>query len=329
MVRPVELVQVVRNGLVESVHLGDVAVSDANGRLLAYAGDPDRLLFGRSCEKPLQGAVSFAAMVEPELPDEQVAVMCASHSGERVHVAAVRRLLRKGPVPVAALRTPRDRATKGARSRIWDGCSGNHAGLLVASSHRGWDLDTYRSPGHPIQRRVLRAVRAATDVERPRIGVDGCGIPVHGVPLRAMATMFARFGDPDRLGRLAAAADRVVRGMLAAPHLVGGTRRLDTDVIAAGGGQVLAKEGAEGLVCATSLPQGIGIALKVVDGSWRRLAPAFVQVLRDLDVLTAPAFDGLRHHERQPVIGGEEPQGTVRAVVRLRPGREGGTEARG
>jgi L-asparaginase II len=141
--------------------------------------------------------------------------------------------------------------------------------------------------------------------------------------------MFARFGDPDRLGRLAAAADRVVRGMLAAPHLVGGTRRLDTDVIAAGGGQVLAKEGAEGLVCATSLPQGIGIALKVVDGSWRRLAPAFVQVLRDLDVLTAPAFDGLRHHERQPVIGGEEPQGTVRAVVRLRPGREGGTEARG
>jgi L-asparaginase II len=321
MTAPAELVHVVRNGLVESVHTGDVTVCDAEGRLRAFAGDPDRMLFGRSCEKPLQGAVSFSAMDEPDLPDDEIAVMCASHSGEAIHVATIRRLLRRGPVPVAALRTPRDRATKGARSRIWDGCSGNHAGLLVASARRGWDLGSYRAPGHPIQRRVLRAVTASTDVERPRIGVDGCGIPVHGVPLRAMATMFARLGNPDRLGRLAPAADRVVRGMLAAPHMVGGTRRLDTDVMTAGAGQVLAKEGAEGLVCATSTSQGFGIALKVTDGNWRRLAPAFIKVLRDLEVLDEPAMDGLRHHERLPVLGGEEPQGAVEAVVRLRRAR--------
>ena len=195
--------------------------------------------------------------------------MCASHVGGAAAHRRVRRLLRRGPVPVAALRTPRDRATKGARSRIWDGCSGNHAGLLVASAHRGWDLESYRAPSHPVHRRVLRAVTAATDVEGPRIGVDGCGIPVHGVPIRAMATMFARLGTPDRLGRLAPAADRVVRGMLSAPHMVGGTRRLDTDVMTAGAGKVVAKEGAEGLVCATSLSLGIGIALKV---SRRQLA---------------------------------------------------------
>ncbi|MDQ4107597.1 MAG: asparaginase [Actinomycetota bacterium] len=321
MAAAAELVHVVRNGLVESVHTGDVAVCDADGRLRAFAGDPDRVLFGRSCEKPLQGAVSLSAMDEPDLPDDEIAVMCASHSGEAIHVAAVRRLLRRGPVPVAALRTPRDRATKGARARIWDGCSGNHAGLLVASARRGWDLGSYRTPGHPVQRRVLRAVTAATDVERPRVGVDGCGIPVHGLPLRAMATMFARLGDPDRLGRLAPAADRVVRGMLAAPHMVGGTRRLDTDVMTAGARRVIAKEGAEGLVCATSLSQGLGVALKVTDGSWRRLAPAFVKVLRDLEALPEPAFEGLRHHERLPVIGGEEPQGSVEAVLRLRRAR--------
>jgi L-asparaginase II len=321
MTAPAELVHVVRNGLVESVHTGDIAVCDADGRLRAFAGDPDRTLFGRSCEKPLQGAVSLSAMDEPDLPDDEVAVMCASHAGEAIHIAAVRRLLRRGPVPVAALRTPRDRATKGVRSRIWDGCSGNHAGLLVASSRRGWDLGTYRAPGHPVQRRVLRAVTAATDVERPRIGVDGCGIPVHGLPLRAMATMFARLGDPDRLGRLGPAAGRVVRGMIAAPHMVGGTGRLDTDVITAGAGRVIAKEGAEGLVCATSLPQGLGIALKITDGSWRRLAPAFVGVLRDLEVLPEPAFEGLRRHERLPVLGGDEQQGSVEAVVRLRRAR--------
>jgi L-asparaginase II len=321
MAAPAELVRVVRNGLVESVHTGDVAVCDAGGRLLAFAGDPDRMLFGRSCEKPLQGAVSFSAMEQPDLPDDEIAVMCASHSGEAIHVATVRRLLRRGAVPVAALRTPRDRATKGARSRIWDGCSGNHAGLLVASARRGWDLASYRSPGHPVQRRVLRAVRAATDVERPRIGVDGCGIPVHGLPLRAMATMFARLGAPERLGRLAPAAERIVRGMLAAPHLVGGTRRLDTDVMTAAAGRVIAKEGAEGLVCATAVPQGLGIALKASDGNWRRLAPAFVRVLRDLDVLSAATADGLRQHERLPVLGGEEPQGAVEGVVRLRRAR--------
>jgi L-asparaginase II len=321
MTVPAELVHVVRNGLVESVHTGDVAVCDADGRLRAFTGDPDRMLFGRSCEKPLQGAVSFSAMDQPDLPDDEIAVMCASHSGEAIHVATVRRLLRRGPIPVAALRTPRDRATKGARSRIWDGCSGNHAGLLVASARRGWDLAGYRSPGHPVQRRVLRAVSAATDVEGPRIGVDGCGIPVHGVPLHAMATMFARLGNPERLGRLASAVARVVRGMLAAPHMVGGARRLDTDVMTAGAGQVIVKEGAEGLVCATSLPQGLGIALKVTDGNWRRLAPAFLKVLRDLEALPEPAFEDLRHHERLPVLGGEEPQGAVEPVVRLRRGR--------
>ena len=318
MTAPAELVHIVRNGLVESVHTGDVAVCDTDGRLRASAGDPERLLFGRSCEKPLQGAVSFSAMGEIDLSDEEVAVMCASHSGEDVHVDAVRRLLRRGPVPVGALRTPRDRATKGVRDRIWDGCSGNHAGLLVASARRGWDLPTYRAPGHPVQRRVLRAVVGATGVEHPRIGVDGCGIPVHGMPLRAMATMFARFGAPERMGRLASATDRMVRGMLARPHLVGGTRRLDTDVMTAGAGSVIAKEGAEGLVCATALPQGIGIALKVTDGNWRRLAPAFIRILRDLDILPSSAFDGLTHHERLPVLGGEEPQGAVEAVVRLR-----------
>jgi L-asparaginase II len=132
-----------------------------------------------------------------------------------------------------------------------------------------------------------------------------------------MATMFARLGSPDRLGRLASATDRIVRGMLAAPHLVGGTGRLDTDVMTAGGGRVIAKEGAEGLVCATSLQHGFGVALKVADGNWRRLAPAFVEVLRQLEVLPA-LFDGLARHERLPVLGGEKPQGTVEAVVRLR-----------
>jgi L-asparaginase II len=320
MTQPAELVHVVRNGLVESVHTGDVAVCDADGRLRASAGDPERPLFGRSCEKPLQGIVSYAA-IDEDLSDHEVAVMCGSHSGEPVHVAAVRRLLRRGPVAVSRLRNPRDRMSKGDRPPIFDNCSGKHAACLVASMRRGWDLDRYLSAAHPLQRRVLRAVIAATDVERPRIGVDGCGLPVHGVPLRAMATMYARLADPGRWGRLAPAADRIARGMLAAPHLVGGTHRLDTDVMTAAAAAMLAKEGAEGLLCATSIPQGVGVALKVRDGNWRRAAPAFLQVLRQLDVLAGADEESLRRHAELPLAGGGAVQGTVEPVVRLRPAR--------
>jgi L-asparaginase II len=314
---PVELVHVVRNGLVESIHTGDVVVCDVDGRVLASAGDPERALFGRSCEKPIQGAVSFHAMEEPDdLPGDLLAVMCASHNGEPRHVAAVRRLLRRGSVPVSALQNPRDRMRGGTRSRIHDNCSGKHAGMLVASAHRGWDLATYRSRSHPLQRRVSRAIVDATDVARPSFGVDGCGLPVHGVTLRAMATMYARLSTPERMGRLAPSVDRVVHAMTGSPFMVGGTRRLDTDLMTASGGRVLAKEGAEALVCATSLDQGLGIAVKVTDGGWRRIGPAFVKVLRDLDVDLED--EGVRRHEEMAVLGGEEPVGTVEAVVALR-----------
>ena len=316
MTRPAELVRVVRNGLVESIHTGDVAVCDAAGRLVAFAGDPDRMLFGRSCEKPIQGAVSIAAIQEPALTDDEVAVLCGSHNGDEVHVRAVRKLLRRGPVPVSALQNPRDRMAGGRRSRIHDNCSGKHAAMLVASARNRWDLATYRERGHPIQRRVARAVVAATGVDRPIVGVDGCGLPVHGVPIRAMATMYARMTQPERFGKLAPAVERVVRGMLASPILVGGTKRLDTDVMGATG-DVLAKEGAEALVCATLLGPGFGVAVKIADGSWRRTAPAFVRVLRELDVLDGSALGRLRRHASQPVLGGDRVQGEVEAVVRL------------
>jgi len=318
--RPAELVRVVRNGLVESIHTGDVAVCDADGGLVAFAGDPERMLFGRSCEKPIQGAVSIAAIEEPALTDDEVAVLCGSHNGDEVHVRAVRKLLRRGPVPVSALQNPRDRLAGGTRSRIHDNCSGKHAAMLVASARNRWDLATYRDRGHPIQRRVGRAVAAATGVDRPIVGVDGCGLPVHGVPIRAMATMYARIMEPERFGKLAPAVERVVEGMLASPMLVGGSDRLDTDVMEATG-DVLAKEGAEALVCATLLGPRLGVAVKITDGSWRRTAPAFVRVLRELDVLDGFALDRLRRHASRPVLGGDQVQGAVEAVVRLQRGR--------
>jgi L-asparaginase II len=131
-----------------------------------------------------------------------------------------------------------------------------------------------------------------------------------------MATMFARLGTQERLGDLAPAAARVVRAMLASPRLVAGEHRLDTDVMAATG-DVVVKGGAEGLVCAAILPLGLGVAIKASDGNGRRLAPAAIAVLRDLGALDGARDGALRRHERLPVLGGDDVQGAVEAVVRL------------
>ncbi|MFM7718018.1 MAG: asparaginase, partial [Actinomycetota bacterium] len=208
MPRAVPLVRVIRSGLVESVHAGSVVVADADGRLLAVAGDPDRVAYTRSCAKPLQAAVSLRAIGD-DLPEDLLALACGSHNGEPAHVRGVRAILRRAGLPVGALRCPADRPSRGvdaakvARpSPAFHNCSGKHAAMLLASVRSGWDPATYLAPGHPLQRAVLRAVRAATD-EDPHVGVDGCGVPVHGLPLRAIATLFARLSVPERLGPLA------------------------------------------------------------------------------------------------------------------------------
>jgi L-asparaginase II len=273
---------------VESVHLGDVAVCDADGRLIASLGDPDHVAFARSCMKPVQAAVSLAA-IDVRLPDGEVAVMCASHNGEPVHVRAVRSLLRRGGLTADALQTPAARpfdAEAIVRTRqpapIFHDCSGNHAGMLVASARAGWPIDTYRSRRHPHHRRVLPLVRELAGAE-PIVGVDGCGIPVHGLPLRALATMYARLATSSE-----PSIQRTIEAMRAEPYLVGGRDREDTSVMQAAPDLVV-KEGAEALDCAASASAGLGVAVKIADGGYRAVGPATVAALDQLGLLPASA----------------------------------------
>ncbi len=313
----VPLVRVVRSDVEESVHLGHVAVCDADGRLVAYAGDPDRFLYGRSCTKPLQGAVSLRVVGDLSLRDVEVAVMCGSHTGEPVHLRAIRALLARAGLDASNLRTPEAypgdpdaHARARERTRIAHNCSGKHAGMLVACVRAGWDLPGYRLRSHPLQRRVSTAVRRATGVEDLAIGIDGCGVPVHGVPLRAMATLFARLSRPERMGELEPHARRAVTAMLAEPYLVGGRNRTDTDLMTATG-DVLAKEGAEALSCAGVLPSGLGVAVKIEDGGYRAASPALIHALRRIDALTDVQTEALGAHARPPVLGGGRPVGAM------------------
>jgi L-asparaginase II len=215
---------------------------------------------------------------------------------------------------------PEDGARVAHPRRVFHNCSGKHAGMVSACTRAGMPVRTYLEPGHPLQRDVLRAVRRATGVERPEVGVDGCGVPVHGVPLSAMATMFARLATPGRLGPLAPAASRAVAAMLAHPFLVAGTRRTDTALMRAAPG-VLSKGGAEALHCAAILEGGIGIAVKVADGGDRAAGPAMLRALSELGALDEAQRAELEPIARRPVLGGGRPVGELVAAFRLRSSR--------
>jgi L-asparaginase II len=322
---PVPLVRVVRSGLEESVHLGDVVVCDPDGRVVASAGDAERVVYARSSMKPLQATVSLSR-IDADLPSDLVAVMCASHNGEPEHVRAVRRLLRDGDVPVSALRCPedlpsrrRDALAASRQQRIFHNCSGKHAGMLRACAASGWDLETYRSPSHPLQRAVLRAVERATGVARPHIGVDGCGVPVHGMPLHGMATLFARLAVPERLGRLERMARTAVDAMRAHPFLVAGTGRADTAIME-NTPYVIAKVGAEALFCAAILDRGLGVAVKISDGGDRASGPALVGALRALDAIDDEQRARIDEVARRPLLGGGEPVGELTVEMPLSRG---------
>ena len=325
MNEPATLVRVLRSGLEESIHLGHVAVCDGDGRLLAHAGEPEQPVFARSCMKPLQAAVSLSVMGDDaaQLSDQEVAVMCASHNGEDVHVATVFGILERAGLDPSALRNPPGwpldpdaMGSAGSPRPELHNCSGKHAGMLLATVREGWDPAQYLEPTHPLQQRVLQAVLRGTDAPEVRVGVDGCGVPVHGMALSRMATLFARLADPNRWEVLGSTVGRATAAMTAEPYLVAGRNRTDTAVMQSAP-SVVVKAGAEGLMCASSLERGIGVAVKVGDGTGRAGGPALIHALAQLDLLDEGQVDRLRPHAVPDVLGGGRAVGEMVAAFDL------------
>jgi L-asparaginase II len=266
------LVEVTRGGVVESRHAVHVAVCDADGRLVAACGDPRRVTTLRSAAKPWQAQplVAGGAADAFGLGGDVLAVACASHLGQDVHVAAVGAGLGAAGLAVGDLQT----CAGGDDERIRHNCSGNHLAFLAASRHAGWDVASYRRPEHPSQRAALAAVAAAARVPESDVatGVDGCGVVAFALPLSAVAAMYARM--PAELPRQHAA-------MRARPELVRGDGSLDTELARAVPGAA-AKAGAEALECVALGAEGLGIAVRVEDGGWRAAEPAALAAVRQV-----------------------------------------------
>ena len=297
-----------------------IAVVRSDGTLAASSGETDTIAFWRSCAKPFQAipSITLGAGRAAGFDDEARALQCASHNGEKEHVALARRMLEAAGAgeddlvcgPHASLNedVAREMTRRGELpTRAHNNCSGKHAGMLALARHKRWPAKGYQRPDHPVQLQILTEVAAWTKLSASDVpfATDGCGVPSFALPLRNMALAYARLGA-------AAAGDRVVgvsegaatagKGLVAAmrehPFLVGGTGRLDTDLIRVADGRVIAKIGAEGVYCAMIPDQRVGVALKVEDGATRALAPALLGLLEDL---LPGDVDGLAQY-RSPTI---------------------------
>jgi L-asparaginase II len=283
MTNPV-LVEVMRGSIVESRHRGAVAVADAEGRDVLAVGDVTIPVFPRSAIKALQALplVEQGAAARYGFGDQELALACASHSGEPAHVAGVERMLAKAGLSPSALRcgahfpisqaAAAEVARAGAPSALHNNCSGKHAGFLCFACALGVDAAEYFRPEHPVQRQVRAVLEDFTGavLGQEVCAIDGCSVPTWAVPLKNLALGFAKFGTghglvPER----ARAAARLRQACARQPWYVAGTGRFCTEVMQLLGERVFVKTGAEGVYCGAFPEQGLGIAIKCDDGAGR------------------------------------------------------------
>ena len=277
------LVEVTRGGQTESRHRGAAIVVDASGAVVFAAGDVETPVFPRSAVKALQALplVESGAADRYGLTDAELALACASHSGEPVHAATAAAMLAKAGLDAGCLECgahwpsgeAAGRALAGAApTPLHNNCSGKHAGFLCLACHEGAPPAGYVGADHLVQERVRQSLEAATGVAHgpANRGTDGCSIPTYAVPLTALARAFARFGtgagmEPDR----ARAAARLRRAVAAHPDMVAGGTRFDTRVMTALRERAFTKTGAEGVYCVALPELGLGLAVKCDDGAGR------------------------------------------------------------
>ena len=284
MANPI-VVEATRGARVESRHRGAGAVFDADGASVLTFGDVETPIFPRSAVKALQALplIESGAADTLKLSDAEIALACASHSGEAVHVETAAAMLAKADLDESALvcgvHWPLDEAAaralvrSGAKpSALHNNCSGKHAGFLCLACASGWPARGYETVASPVQREVKGAIEAMTGAALGEdvCATDGCSIPTYAVPLRALALGFARLGTGTGLAPQRAKAAARIRGAVAAnPLMVAGEGKFDTEVMRLFGARVFVKTGAEGVYCA-ALPQlGLGLAVKADDGATR------------------------------------------------------------
>ena len=306
MSRSVELAHVIRDGYLDLIHYGSAVVADTKGEIIYSVGDVERSAFLRSSAKPLQAITTAesGALENFNISKKELAIMCASHAGQDIHVETVRSILSKIGLTEEALQCSRENA-------IRDNCSGKHAGILTLCQFLSFPVDSYIEPDHPAQVMIREVIGHMCDVKEVKYGIDGCGVPTFYIPLRSMAAGFARLANPGCLSaKRKEAAIRIVEAMQANPEMTGEIRKGKTWPK-----QIVAKSGALGVYCGGILNKDRGIAVKIDDGNSSPCALAFTEIIRRLDLADRAELDAYQQLRPTDVLNRRgEVVGKMKAV---------------
>ena len=316
MTNPV-LVEVTRGALVESAHRGAIAIVDAAGKVRSALGDIERPIFPRSAVKALQALplVESGAAEALDFEPEELALACASHNGEDIHVNTARVMLIKAGLDEDALecgaqwpKLDADRAALICNGEspcaLHNNCSGKHAGFLGLARVMGVPTKGYVEPDHPVQQEIRAVMEAMTGASlvADKCGIDGCSIPTWATPLSGLARAFACFGTGEGLEPARAdAAATLYDACCGHPHMVAGTDRFCTDVMTAFSTRIYVKTGAEGVFCASIPELGLGVALKCDDGTTRASEAMMAGVISALMEVDEDEADVLARFDHAPI----------------------------
>jgi L-asparaginase II len=332
----VPLLETLRGGTLECIHYGAIAVCDAGGKVVAQAGDPHWVTFPRSAIKPFQAVpfVQSGGLRQLGFTPSNLALMCASHSGEPVHVAQVDEMLGKAGlgyrqlqcgchVPYFAELGLEHRPAPGSFDERNHNCSGKHTGFLAYCVLHGLPTDSYLEPDHPLQQAVRAHLARITGMreEDLRGGIDACSAPAYAMPLSALARGHARLASGGADAEFGESFAALGEAMVAHPDLVSGTGRADQDIMRAGNGDWISKAGADGVQVVASRSRRQAVAVKVIDGSKQAVGAATVAALDQLGWLDDAQREALWPWRAEAILNirGDRQVGERQAVFALRP----------
>lgn len=299
-------VQLLREGIVESVHCAQAVVADTKGRILSTAGDAQTATFGRSVLKPFQAiAVSVTGAQDRfHLSDVDLAIICSSHQGTIQHARRVFNILWRCDVEPSALQCP---IPPNGKSALQYNCSGKHAGMIAVCMQQGWEVSTYMNRHHPVQQLILEKIAELLQMPPAEFihAHDDCGVPTYLLEIGQMAHLYAQLSAHNQLH-----LERIARAMLRHPEMVAGDGEFDTELMRLSQGELVSKSGAEGVQCIGRIGEGLGLTIKVMDGAKRAKHAVAIHLLRQLGWISpaiaeslAESFTVLGQYNRLEVLG--------------------------
>jgi L-asparaginase len=299
-------VRLLREGITESVHYAQAVVCDDRGRVLLVAGQAETATFARSALKPFQAlAVTATGTLERfNLTDRDLAIICSSHQGTIEQVRQVFNVLWRADVEPTALQCP---VPEGKKSMLEYNCSGKHAGMLAVCHQCNHSTNDYLQHHHPVQQLILAKIAELLKIPAAEFipARDDCGAPTYMMQIRQMASLYAQLASGNSLD-----LERVVRAMTHHPHLVAGAGQFDTELMRLTEGEIVSKSGAEGIQCLGRVREGMGLAIKVMDGAKRAKYAIAINVLRQMGWITpsvaealAEQFITIGRYKRLDVVG--------------------------